>query len=203
MARFGAGYDQLFVWRKHRELQAKIEQLEKTNATLRGQLAELQTGRVSEQQERAELSRNLGELQSQLARQNRDVAFYRGIVNSSVGAPVVKIQRLLAARSTAPGHYRLRVVLIPAVRSEATVAGTLAFSIRGTERGRSVSYGLARLTTQKRDGLPFSFKYFQNVDQEVVLPEGFAPSSIDVEVRASGRSSQPLTQSFAWNVQPF
>ena len=45
--------------------------------------------------------------------------------------------------------------------------------------------------------MPFSFRYFQTIEQEVSLPEGFEPFEAEVQVR-SGKLSAPLEQSFAW-----
>jgi hypothetical protein len=200
--RFDGGYDRLSVSQRRRELEVEIERLEKTNADLRARVAELETGQMSHQQETAELGRSVAELQSQVARQSQDLAFYRGIVGSTIGAPGIKVQRFQVRAGTAPDRFHLRMVLVQAVRPDNIVSGTVALTVQGTERGQSVTYNLARLTADGRDQLPFSFRYVQDLDQEVVLPDGFAPARVSVEVRASGRSGAPFNQSFDWNVQP-
>lgn len=199
--RFDGGYDRLSVSQQRREQEVQIERLEKANAQLRASLAELQTGRVSQQQEREVLSRTLRELQEQGARQSQDLAFYRGIVSSTVGAPSIKVQRFEVLPGTAPRRFKLRMVLVQAARPETVVAGTVAMTLEGTESGRPVTYNLARLAADGRAHLPFSFRYFQDLDQEVVLPEGFVPGRVSIEVRATGRASSPLSQSFNWSVQ--
>ena len=67
--------------------------MQKTNAELRANVAELETGRISQQQEREELARSIAELQSQVGRQSQDVAFYRGLVNTTLNAPTIKVQK--------------------------------------------------------------------------------------------------------------
>lgn len=200
--RFDGGYDRLTVGQHRRELEVEIERLEKTNAELRAKVAELETGDTSHQQETAELSRNVAELQSQVARQSQDLAFYRGIVGSTIGAPGIKVQRFQVRAGTAPDHFHLRMVLVQAVRPDNIISGTVALTVQGTERGKSVTYNLSRLTSDGRDQLPFSFRYVQDLDQEVVLPGGFAPVRVSVEVRTSGRSGAPYNQSFDWTIQP-
>ncbi len=201
LGRFDGGYDRLSAGQQRREQEVAIERLEKANAELRGKLAELETGRISQQQEREELSRTVTELQTQVARQTQDLQFYRGIVSATVGAPNVKVQRFQIANGTAPRRYKLRVVLVQAARPENIVNGTVALAVEGSERGRTVTYNLARLAPDGRAQVPFSFRYFQDLDQEIQLPEGFAPARVNVEVRASGRASSPATQTFDWTVQ--
>lgn len=200
--RFDGGYDRLTVGQRRRELEVEIERLEKTNAELRAKVAELETGDTSHQQETAELGRSVAELQSQVARQSQDLAFYRGIVGSTIGAPGIKVQRFQVRAGTGPNHFHLRMVLVQAVRPDNIVSGSVALTVQGTERGKAVTYNLARLTADGRDQLPFSFRYVQDLDQEVVLPGGFAPARVSVEVRTSGRSGAPYNQSFDWTIQP-
>lgn len=200
--RFDGGYDRLTVGQHRRELEVEIERLQKSNAELRAQVAELETGQMGHQQESSELARSVAELQAQVARQSQDLAFYRGIVGSTIGAPTIKVQRFQVHPGTEPRHHRLRLVLVQAVRPDNVVAGTVALTVQGTEKGKPVTYSLGRLTNDGRDQLPFSFRYVQDLDQEIVLPDGFQPARVSVEVRASGRSGAPFNQSFDWAVQP-
>jgi hypothetical protein len=200
LGRFDGGYDRLTVGQHRRELEVEIERLQKSNAELRGQVAELETGRVSQQQERQELARTIADLQGQVGRQSQDVAFYRGLVNSTLNAPNIKVQKFEVVAGASNGRYHLRMVLVQAVRPDNIVTGTVELTVEGTERGQPARYGLARLSGDGRSQLPFSFRYFQDLDQEVALPDGFQPGRVNVEVKSSGRSS-PLSQSFNWNVQ--
>lgn len=200
LGRFDGGYDRLSAGQERREQEVAIERLEKANAELRGKLADLETGRVSQQQEREELARTVTDLQTQVARQAQDLQFYRGIVSTTVGAPNVKVQRFQIVKGSAARRYKLRIVLVQAARPENVVSGTVALTVEGSERGRAVTYNLPRLTPDARAQVPFSFRYFQDLDQEIVLPEGFQPARVNVEVRASGRASSPATQSYTWVV---
>ena len=200
LGRLDGGYDRSTVGQRRRELEVEIERLQKNNAELRANVAELETGRISQQQEREELARSIAELQSQVGRQSQDVAFYRGLVNTTLNAPNIKVQKFEVMPGETNGKYHLRMVLVQAVRPDNIVSGTVELTVEGTERGQPAKYGLARLTGDGRSQLSFSFRYFQDLDQEVALPEGFQPGRVNVEVKSSGRSA-PLSQSFNWNGQ--
>ena len=63
------------------------------------------------------------------------------------------------------------------------------------------SWHLPRSARKTRaDGqLPFQFRYFQNLEQDVVLPAGFEPRAVNVEVRSARQA--PVRESYPWQVQ--
>jgi hypothetical protein len=202
LGRFDAGYDRLAVSRERTELSVGIDRLEATNRELRAKVADLETLRVGQARERAEVARTIGDLQAQLARQQQDLAFYRGIVTQSATGLGVKIQQLRIARTDTPQRYRVRLTLVQSARAESVMSGVATFKVEGETPTGSVVHDLAALTDGKRDELTFNFRYFENLDQEIDLPAGFTPQRLTVDVRASRKGVTPLTQSFLWKVDP-
>ena len=56
------------------------------------------------------------------------------------------------------------------------------------------------LTAGKVHELAYSFRYFENFDQEVALPAGLKPDHVSIEVRSSRKEIAPVTQTFPWSV---
>jgi chromosome segregation ATPase len=79
LGRYDAGYDRLAVAQQRAELEAAIEHLKQDNHELNLRLAEIDTQRIGWAREQAEVSRTIGDLQAQVARQAQDLAFYRGV----------------------------------------------------------------------------------------------------------------------------
>jgi hypothetical protein len=79
--------------------------------------------------------------------------------------------------------------------------GTLALSLEGESGGATTTVDLAVLTAGKQRELPFSFRYFENFDEEIVVPGGFKPEHLAVEVRSSRKDVAPLAQTFLWTVE--
>jgi len=44
----------------------------------------------------------------------------------------------------------------------------------------------------------YSFRYFQDFDRQVVLPDGFTPERIDVQVKSRTRSIASIEASYPW-----
>ncbi len=84
--RYEAGYDRLATAKQRAELEALIEHLKEDNHELNLRLAEIDTQRIGWAREQAEVSRTIGDLQAQVARQAQDLAFYRGVGNQSAAA---------------------------------------------------------------------------------------------------------------------
>src|SRR5690606_13831512 len=193
LGRYDAGYDRLAVAQQRTELEVAIERLEKSNRELRTRLAELDMIRIGRAREQAEVSRTIGELQQQVARQAQELAFYRGIVAQAGASLGVKIQQLRIVRGQQPQRFHVRLTLVRSVRPEDAVSGCLVLAVDGESGGKSKTLDFPALTGGKQRELPFTFRYFENFEQEIALPTGFRPQRLAVEVRSTRKGAEPLS----------
>lgn len=198
LGRFNAGYDHYTALSQRTELDRRREALEQENTRLRGELAAANTAREVDRQAYANVESSLGELQAQVLRQTEELTFYRGIVAPADGIGGLRIQSLNVLPAGADGSYRLRLVLVQAMRQDAVVSGSVQVALEGTTGEVPTRISLTDAETGAATALPFSFRYFQNLEREFVLPQGFTPILVQVEVRAPRQP--PLQQSFAWQV---
>lgn len=179
-------------------LVARAEALGEQVAELEARVASAEIAKRVDREAYAQVEKSLADLQAQLGEQSQELAFYRGIVSPSDGSAGLRVQRLLVAPGEKPHHYRLRVVLIQAARGDARIAGRVELLVEGTRAGRPASLpldGIAQDAHSRR--LEFSFRYFQEVETEVVLPADFVPQRVQVEVRPRN-SDAPIRQSYPW-----
>jgi hypothetical protein len=201
LGRFNAGYDRIAAAQQRTELEVEIERLGKSNRELRTQLAELDTIRIGRAREQAEVTRTIGDLQAQVARQTQELAFYRGIVAQGASAVGVKVQQVHISAGTKPLRFVVHLSLVRSVRPDSVAIGSVALSIDGsTADGKATTLDLPALTPAKQKELPFNFRYFENLDQDVALPAGFQPEKLAIEVRSSKKDVAPASQSFPWTV---
>lgn len=194
-----AGHDAAQVALERRELSAKAARLEQENAKLNARIAELEMARRLDREAYGQVERTLGELQSQLSRQGDDLAFYRSIVSPADGIQGLRIQRFEVAAGEQPREYLLRLTLIQAMRHESVASGLAQLELRGMQGDRPASYSVGELIGQPKARLPFSFRYFQTLEQAVTLPADFEAFEVEVQVR-SGKLRFPMEQSFPWKV---
>ncbi|MBX3694274.1 MAG: hypothetical protein KF790_03795 [Steroidobacteraceae bacterium] len=199
--RFDGGYDRLTVSQRNAEHEVEVGRLEKQNRELRARLAEFESAEVGHSQERAEVAKTIGDLQAQVAKQAQELAFYEGIVVQGGATPEVKIQQLRIAATDDPQTFRLRITLVQPVRPDRNVTGTVTARVEGEREGGQLTLELATLTGGKLSEIPYSFRYFENIDPEITLPEGFSPARVQVEVRSNRKGIAPVNQTLAWSLE--
>ena len=183
-------------------LRAALTAREAEVAKLRREVAELDTLKVAQERERQEVSRTIGELQAEVARQSQQLEFLRGVVGRAGPAAEVTIRQVRVIASAAPGRYRLRIALAQPGRPDRTVAGSVRVGVEGQRGGRTVRLDLREVTAQRVAQLPYRFQYFENIEVEIVLPNGFSPERVVVDVRPAGRNVPPAAQTVLWSIEP-
>ena len=159
---------------ERRELTAKVERLEKQNAELNARVAELEMARQLDREAYGQVEQTLGDLQSQLSRQGDDLAFYRSIVSPADGVQGLRIQRFEVQPGGGPARVRAQGDADPgdAPRKRRPRASSQVV-VHGMQGDRPARYSIGELIGRPRAQLPFSFRYFQTIEQDVTLPEGF------------------------------
>lgn len=185
---------------ERREMTARSERLEQENSRLNARVAELEMARKLDREAYGQIERTLGDLQAQLSRKTDELAFYKSIVSPADGIQGLRIHRFEVQPGSGPREFRLRLTLIQAMRHDSVASGLAQVVIAGMQGDVPASHSLGELLDRPKAQLPFSFRYFQTVEQAVTLPEGFEPFDVAVEVRSSKLRS-PMQQSFPWKVE--
>ena len=111
IGRYDAGFRVVDSVRGALAASARIRDLEAENAKQRTQLAAAEVARRVDNEGYKQVQRSLGDMQSQIARLNQDLSFYRGLVQPD-SVIHVKVQQMQIVPEAAAGHYRLKFVLM-------------------------------------------------------------------------------------------
>ena len=197
--RISAGYDVLDAAAQRAELEDHIDSLDVHIAELKQEVAQLETDREIDREAYRRIEGSLLSLQAKIQEQQDAIAFYRGIVSPADGRPGLRVQDFRLTRGAVEREFKLRLVLVQAMKHDRKVSGDVALTVEGSEEGQAKSYPLAALLPANADkAWPFSFRYFQDFDRLIVLPDGFTPERVRVEVRSRTRSIKSIEESFAW-----
>lgn len=203
LGRFAGGYSKFAEIQQRRELKTDLRQLEQENEKLRAQLAAVELARNVDDKAYANVERDLADLQGQLLKQREELTFYQGIVSPEDGIGALRIQRFEILPTDTEGGFLLRMVLVRSMRQDTgtLVSGSMKLQIEGTRGSEPVTLELADLSGTARPGsaLPFKFRYFQNIEQDIGLPVGFEPRTVHVEVGIAKQA--PVRESYPWQVQ--
>jgi cell division protein FtsB len=197
--RISAGYDVVDAASERGELEAHIKSLDDEIEALKQEVALLETHREIDREAYREVEGSLITLQAKIQEQRDAIAFYRGIVSPADGNSGLRVQDLKLTRGAREREFNMRLVLVQAMKHDRQVSGDVAVSIEGSEDGAGRTYALTDLLPADADkAWPFSFRYFQDFDRQLVLPDGFTPERVHVEVRSKTRSISSIEESFAW-----
>jgi hypothetical protein len=197
--RYDAGFRVVDSVRGALSASARIRQLEAENEEQREHLAAADVARRVDREGYKQVERSLGDMQSQIERLTQDLSFYRGLVQPD-SLVHVKVQQMQIVPGT-PGQYRLKFILIQTGKPDKLVAGNAALSIDGLLRGKPVTLNFSNLSASHRNGLTYSFRYFQDYDEPVQLPSGFEPTRIGIEIYSGRDALHGFRQAFVWKAQ--
>ncbi len=209
LGRYDAGFRVVDSVRGALSASARIRTLEAENARQRTQLEAAEVARRVDREGYKQVERSLGDMQSQIARLNQDLSFYRGLVQPD-SLVHVKVQQMQivpdaagpgAAAESAAAQYHLKFVLMQTGKPASVVAGSAAIVVDGLLHGKPASLNFADLSPNRRVSLAYSFRYFEDFDELIRLPQGFEPTRIGVEIHSGKDSSHSFRQAFVWKAQ--
>ncbi len=199
--RIRAGYDTVEAGNISQAFEDHIMQLDDQILLLKQEVAILETNRDVDKASYKEVELELTSLEAKIQEQRDAIAFYRGIVSPSDGNAGLRVQDIKLTRGKTEREFNLSLVLVQAMKHDRKVSGSVSLSVEGNQDGEEITYGLTQLLSDAGEtAWPFSFRYFQNFDRQLVLPDGFTPVQIKVEVRSRTRSISSIEESFAWSV---
>lgn len=168
----------------------RIDQLEQQVATLN------RSDQIS-RQANSELQGALGERDEEIASLRADVAFYERFVGSTGQRRGLSVHELKLVPQRDPQLWHVVATLTQNMNRGAVSRGRLQLIVEASEGGRMHKLDWAELRQQKNaPGLDYSFKYFEQLEGDIVLPPGVKP--VRVIARLLPESGAPVEQSFTW-----
>ncbi len=125
---------------------------------------------------------------------NKKAAFYRSILAPEDAMIGLNIPNLNITPLKAANTYRLNWVLIQAGR-KSFIKGDLKLSVSEHLNTATVNTieGAKNIVTKK-----FKFRYFQEFEADIALPEKFNPTQVHIIATSYGKNSQKITRKFKW-----
>ncbi|KAF1690886.1 DUF6776 family protein [Pseudoxanthomonas koreensis] len=184
------------------DARSQLRAAERTAAVQQRQLDEttqrLVTLQRSDQISRAansELQSSLAERDEEIAALRADVAFYERLVGSTSQRKGLNVHSI-EFTPTEAGTWSYRAVLTQNLNRGAISQGQLRFAVEGVRAGKLATIGWDEL--HNRPGSPgqdYSFRYFQELTGNVMLPKDFTPQRVRVSLRGGAGG---VEQTFDW-----
>ena len=197
-----AGFSRIDALESATILEAEQKKLTKENKVLREQIAVLETSVKIDREAYRKVETQQVDLQRRILEQQEDIEFYKGIVNENDGTGL-RIQDFRVSQGLGAREFGLRLVLAQAFRSTKLVSGHVEMVFEGLREGEPVRMALSDLVSNIGTGkLGYSFRYYQDLKADVVIPADFVPERVHVIVRFKGENSKTVEDFFVWDVKP-
>ena len=172
-----------------RAQQARVDELEQQAATL------ARSDQISRDANH-DLQAALAERDEEIAGLRADVAFYERFVGATAQRRGLSVHEFTLQPQDAQA-WHFTATLTQNLNRGAVNAGRLLVSVEGTQDGRLRRLAWVDLRQQPgAPGVPYSFKYFQQVEGDLLLPPGFKP--VRVVARVVPQNGAAVEQSFPW-----
>lgn len=170
------------------DLQDRVERLRQRNVVAR---RSDETSRAANQA----VQETLAARDEEISRLRADVAFYERLVGGSAQRQGLAVHSL-DLQPTGDGAWRYTVTLTQNLKKASVSKGQLMLRVDGVRDGKLSTLGWGDLL-QAPEAPPqeFAFKYFQQLEGSLMLPAGFTPHRVRVQVKSDGRQSE---QVFPW-----
>ncbi len=170
-------------------LQPRADRLSQEVSTLR------RSDQISRDANR-DLQRTLAERDEEISGLRADVAFYERFVGATGQRRGLSVHDLNIQPQIGEA-WHFAATLTQNLNRGAINSGRLLLSVEGTRNERLERLPWGRLRQQNAEpGVAYSFKYFQRVEGDVMLPKDFKPLRLTVRLVPADGSA--VEQSFAW-----
>lgn len=194
-----AGLDNDSLRIERDRLRALLAETEAGNRRLSSRVVVLERAEQIDRQAYGEVERSLKQVQDEMLELREEVAFYRGIVSPAETASGLSVTRFSLFGMGGEGVYRFKLVLTQLRTNNRLVKGHARIAIEGVLQGKQTRLSLKEVSGGTLGRLKLRFKYFQNIEGDIVLPEGFLPSRVIIEVVPVGKGWKPFKKSFDWS----
>ena len=137
---------------------------------------------------------------SKTARLEEEVTFFKGLMSPSSLTKGLQVAELELVALPEAGEYNFQLLLTQVALRRGFIAGEVRLDVIGRyaddpDAGEAV-LSLTELAALEAYPMKFRFRYFQDMNGNLVLPDNFSPARILVTAQQSGK--EPLQVSFPW-----
>ncbi|PWK92389.1 DUF6776 family protein [Fulvimonas soli] len=175
-----------------------LARLAAENEDLKQQLANLQRSQQVNEIATKALRGTLAEREEEINGLRTDLGFYARLVGGDAQRQGLKVQEVHLQPVAGSTGWNLTASLTQNARRGEEVAGLLTLSVEGLRGDKVVQLDWPTLgDLAQKDGVPFRFKYFQQLHATIVLPPDFRPTRLRIHAQADG--AETADRVVAWN----
>lgn len=136
--------------------------------------------------------------QATLNQQRSELDFFRRLAGTGGSQSGLDVYHVDLLPTDSPLVYRFILTLTQNIRRASIVSGRVRIDVEGTMDDRPVTLYWSRVSDGNTPEPSFRFKYFQQLEGYLTLPEGFSPTRLSLTLEAGSRR-KPVQRTYGWH----
>ncbi len=207
MGGFGYGYYKMLtnspvVYVQSDAINDEMESLRADNDELRRQITHMEQASIMDQRANQEVQAIIGSLRDRVVQLEQGIVYYRQVVSEETGDTGLIISRLDINATMDPDRYRYKLVMRQQdADGDTYLTGHVNVNLVGRQNEELMVFPLRELSEEQSElDIRLRFKFFQNIEGELVLPEGFRPERVQIAAMEDEPIEKTIDQDFSWVV---
>ncbi len=198
---FAYGYYQTMLTQQIEQAdRQELDGLKVENSELLRQVAIFERSSVMDQRANEEVLSTISGLRDRVAQLEQDIVYYRQVVSEEVEDTGLIISQLDIDATTRPEIYRYKLVVRQQdADGDTYLTGHVNVNLVGRQDEALVIVPLREISEEQDQlDIRLRFKYFQNIEGELMLPEGFIPERVQIAAVETAPVEKNFDQDFSW-----
>ncbi len=167
-----------------------LQRAAETEQSLRGRIAVLERAEQVARGTSRELQSVLLEREVELAALQADLSFYQRLVGGGGEREGLSVHRVALQPSSVDRVFGFTLTLSQNLKQGRITNGQIQIAVEGVRGDSLETLDWARLAGAAADSPPaYSFRYFQQIQGSIILPEDFQPHRLSVRLVPEGRAA--------------
>ena len=192
---------------ENQHLTSRLHASNKQKENAQQQLANLKLSADVDRESVDGVQKELKNYQDKIAELTEEIGFYKGLMSPSERDRGLSVRGLDVYRTASPHIFHYKLVLQQTALKHQLLRGSVRVVIVGqalNDQGVATArrYALADLSAEvKAVDIPLRFKYFQNIEGDIKLPEGFDVQKVELVARATSPKKVQIEKTYEWSIQ--
>ena len=181
------------------QFREELKSVREAHREAQQRLITLERGQSIDGQALNEARRTIAALETRISDLRADLTFYRNIMAPSETSTGLQVDQLRLQPDRSGKSYGFKLVLTQIGNNKNYITGVVAVNVIGSRNGEKEVIALRDLSGDIEElGIKFRFRYFQDVEGKLTLPEDFEPLEVQVVAQAKGAKSTKAERTFDW-----
>lgn len=198
---FDAARQYLVTSADNERLSLSLQKAQDEVNSLQSELTIAGRSNLVDQRATEEVQGTVSALRQRIAQLEQDVSFYRQVMSPDSDELGLIIAEFDVTALDGAGSFHYRAVFRQAGAGDRVLEGKVQVDIVGQLDEQRQVLPLATILPENRTFDPaLNFRYFQNLEGEFILPEGFVPEQVEVRAESSKPTVIKVEKIFSWSV---